>query len=369
MTRAIRLGPLTIGGGAPVIVQTMTSTDTRDVAATLSQIRSVCQRGAEAVRLAVPDSKAAGCLKEICAESPAPVIADIHFNYRLALAALSSGAAGLRLNPGNIKDKNGVRKVAELAGAKGAAIRVGVNAGSLDPKASGETLAEAMVSSALSQIETISETGFENIKVSLKSSSVKETIEAVRLFGKVSDWPQHLGVTESGDPKSGSIRSAVGLGILLSQGLGDTIRVSLTGPPEDEVDCAWEILRSLNLRRRGPDFISCPTCGRCRIDLPALLADVKKRLSDLKKPLTIAVMGCVVNGPGEASRADLGIAGGSGRGRLFAGGKSLGSYPYERLAQALEDKAREMEAGRPEDGDEGSGEEVGESRPKGRPGG
>lgn len=342
-TRAIRLGPLTIGGGAPVIVQTMTNTDTRDVEATLAQIRSVHERGAEVVRLAVPDRRAAECLAEICQGSPVPLVADIHFNHRLALMAIKAGVAGLRLNPGNIKDPDGVRKVAEAAGAAGAAIRVGVNAGSLDKGAAGPTIPEAMVASALSQIKVIHETGFSNIKVSLKSSSVIETVAAVKLFGEISDWPQHLGVTESGDIKSGTARSAAGLGIMLSQGLGDTIRVSLTGPPEDEVDCAWEILRSLEIRRRGPEFISCPTCGRCRIDLAALLADVKKRLWDLKGPITIAVMGCVVNGPGEAARADVGVAGGKGRGKLFVAGKPVGSYPYDALAQALEDRAREMD--------------------------
>jgi (E)-4-hydroxy-3-methylbut-2-enyl-diphosphate synthase len=344
-TRAIRLGPLTVGGGAPVVVQTMTNTDPRDVAATLAQIGRAAGRGAEVVRLAVPDRAAAERLGEICRQSPVPLVADIHFNHRLALAAIKAGVAGLRLNPGNIKDPRHVRLVAEAAGAAGAAIRVGVNSGSLDPAvlASSGSVPEAMVRSALAQVDLIARTGFESVKVSLKASSVPETVEAARLFARLSDRPQHLGVTESGDVASGSVRSAVGLGILLSESIGDTIRVSLTGPPEAEVDCAWEILRSLGLRRRGPEFISCPTCGRCRFDLAALLADVKGRLSDLGSPLVIAVMGCVVNGPGEAKRADLGVAGGVGRGRLFVGGRDEGLYPVENLAQALEDRARELD--------------------------
>jgi (E)-4-hydroxy-3-methylbut-2-enyl-diphosphate synthase len=344
-TRAIRLGPLTIGGGAPVLVQTMTNTDTRDVAATLAQIASVAERGAEAVRLAVPDRRAAERLPELVSASPVPLIADIHFNHRLALMAVKAGVAGLRLNPGNIGGPAGVLRVAEAAGAAGAAIRVGVNSGSLEAAAAAAaaSVPEAMAASALAQAALLAQTGFSNIKVSLKASSVGETVAAAKLFHERSDWPQHLGVTESGDERSGAVRSAVGLGILLSQSIGDTIRVSLTGAPEAEVDCAWEILRSLGLRRRGPEFISCPTCGRCRIDLPSLLADVKRRLGDLGSPLTIAVMGCVVNGPGEASRADLGIAGGRGRGQLFVAGQPAGSFEYGQLAQALEDKAREMD--------------------------
>ncbi|MDR2442156.1 MAG: flavodoxin-dependent (E)-4-hydroxy-3-methylbut-2-enyl-diphosphate synthase [Deltaproteobacteria bacterium] len=344
-TKAIKLGPLTIGGGAPVVVQTMTNTDTRDVKATLAQITRSFERGAEVVRLAVPDKKSAISFAEITKQSPVPLVADIHFNYRLALAALEGGAAGLRLNPGNIGDPKNIRRVAEAAGAKGAAIRVGVNLGSLEKnaKAKASSLPEAMVESALAQVKLIEETGFENIKVSLKASSVRETVEAVRLFAQRCDLPQHLGITESGDLKTGTVRSSVGLGILLSEGIGDTIRVSLTGPPEEEVDCAWEILSALGLRRRGPEFISCPTCGRCQIDLPSLLADVKSRLADLKSPLTIAVMGCVVNGPGEARSADVGIAGGRGTGRLFVKGFEVGSFKFDNLAKALEDKAREID--------------------------
>ncbi|MDR1546545.1 MAG: flavodoxin-dependent (E)-4-hydroxy-3-methylbut-2-enyl-diphosphate synthase [Deltaproteobacteria bacterium] len=343
--RTVKLGPLTIGGGAPVVVQTMLNADPRDPQAVLAQILSTARRGAEVVRLAVPDQRSAEVLREVVPRSPVPLVADIHFDHRLALAALKAGVAGLRLNPGNIGEPRKIRLVAEAAGRAGAAIRVGVNAGSLDKKmlALHGRGPEAMVASALAEAALIEETGFANLKVSLKASSVQETAAAVRLFARRSDLPQHLGVTEAGDRWSGAVKSAVGLGLLLAEGLGDTIRVSLTAPPEDEVDCAWEILKALGLRRRGPEFVSCPTCGRCEIDLPALLADVKRRLAFLKSPLTVAVMGCVVNGPGEASQADLGVAGGRGRGRLFVKGRSVGSFPYEKLAQALEDKARELE--------------------------
>jgi (E)-4-hydroxy-3-methylbut-2-enyl-diphosphate synthase len=324
----------------------MTNTDTRDPSSTLAQINSCASRGAEVVRISAPDMKAAMAISEIVPHSPIPVVADIHFDYRLALQAIAGGVAGLRLNPGNIGSSDKIRLVAEAAGKAGAAIRVGVNLGSLEAKmvalyGDGPL---AMVESALAQIAVLQETGFNDIKVSLKASSVMETVKAVRLFAERSDIAQHLGITESGDVTTGSIRSAVGLGILLSEGLGDTIRVSLTGPPEDEVDCAWEILKSLKLRARGPEFISCPTCGRCEIDLAALLKDVKQRLSFVKKPLTIAVMGCVVNGPGEAKRADVGIAGGRGSGRLFFKGLPCGTYPFEQLASVLEDKVRELES-------------------------
>lgn len=325
-------------------VQTMTNTPTSDIEKTLGQIRLAVGRGAEVVRLAVPDREAAQALREIVPQSPAPLVADIHFDYRLALLSIEAGVAGLRLNPGNIGDPKKIRLVAEAAGKSGMAIRVGVNAGSLD-KAMVDKYGhgpEAMVESALKEIALIEETGFSNLKVSLKASDVAQTVAAVRLFSRVSDIPQHLGITEAGDTKTGAVRSAVGLGILLFEGLGDTIRVSLTGPPEEEVDCAWEILRALGLRQKGPRFVSCPTCGRCQIDLPALLADVKARLGHLKTPLTVAVMGCAVNGPGEAKRADLGVAGGKGQGRLFVKGRPVGSYPFAELSRRLADLATEM---------------------------
>ncbi|MDR1051125.1 MAG: flavodoxin-dependent (E)-4-hydroxy-3-methylbut-2-enyl-diphosphate synthase [Deltaproteobacteria bacterium] len=369
------VGPVAVGGGAPVVVQTMTNPDTRDVAATLAQIEAVRLRGAELVRVAVPDARAARALFDIAPRSGLPVIADIHFDHRLALLAVEAGAAGLRLNPGNIGDPVKIRKVALAAAKAGAAVRVGVNSGSLDPAmlAKYGRGPEAMVASALREAALIEETGYANLKVSLKASDVGLTAAAARLWSQYSDIPQHLGITESGDSRSGSVRSAVGLGILLNEGLGDTVRVSLTGPPEDEVDCAWEILRSLELRSRGPNFISCPTCGRCEIDLPSLLADVKSRLADLAVPLTVAVMGCVVNGPGEAGAADLGVAGGRGGGRLFVRGSRPRALPYGELAAALESAARKMAgereaAGAAAKGREGRGRPEGAARLKTPPG-
>jgi (E)-4-hydroxy-3-methylbut-2-enyl-diphosphate synthase len=363
-TRAIRLGPMSLGGGAPVLVQTMASTPTGDAAATLAQIGRAFSRGAEAVRVAVPDKGAAGALARIAAESPVPIVADIHFDHRLALLALKAGVAGLRINPGNIGGADKIRAVAEAAGKAGAAIRVGVNSGSLDKEMLSRYGhgAEAMVMSALKEAALVESTGFRDIKVSLKASSVLLTVEAARLFSRRSDLPQHLGVTEAGDLLSGAIKSSVGLGLLLAGGIGDTVRVSLTAPPEDEVDCAYQILRALGLRKRGPEFISCPTCGRCRIDLPSLLSQVKAKLSSLTAPLTIAVMGCSVNGPGEARAADAGVAGGAspGRGRLFAKGEKPLDLPIENLAQALADKAWALSAGL-----EGEREKSGEDLPEG----
>jgi (E)-4-hydroxy-3-methylbut-2-enyl-diphosphate synthase len=322
----------------------MTNTKTHETEKTLAQIRLAAGRGAELVRLAVPDRAAALALREIVPRAGVPLVADIHFDHRLALLSIEAGVAGLRLNPGNIGDPKKILAVAEAAGKAGIAIRVGVNAGSLPRDMAGKYGhgPEAMVESALREIALIEETGFTNVKVSLKASDVAQTVAAVRLFSAVSDVPQHLGVTEAGDVKSGTVRSAVGLGILLHEGLGDTIRVSLTGPPEEEVDCAWEILRSLGLRQKGPRFVSCPTCGRCQIDLPALLAEVKALLGGLKTPLTVAVMGCAVNGPGEAKRADLGVAGGKTQGRLFVRGEAVGSYPASELARRLADLAMGM---------------------------
>ncbi|MDR1395959.1 MAG: flavodoxin-dependent (E)-4-hydroxy-3-methylbut-2-enyl-diphosphate synthase [Deltaproteobacteria bacterium] len=343
-TRPAQAGSLIIGGGAPVSVQTMTNTETADIPATSAQIARAAARGAELVRLAVPDEKAARALPELVSLSPVPLSADIHFDWRLALTAIQSGIAGLRLNPGNIREPKKILRVAEAAGKAGTAIRVGVNAGSLDPAMAAKYghSAEALVRSALAELKLIESTGFANLLVSVKASSVSQTVAAVRLLARECGYPQHLGITEAGDLESGSVKSSVGLGILLHEGLGDTIRVSLTGPPEAEVDCAWEILRSLDLRRRGPEFISCPTCGRCAIDLPALLKEVKDRLRSLKTPLKIAVMGCTVNGPGEAKMADAGIAGGRGSGALFVKGRLAGRYPYDQLAGILEKTVREL---------------------------
>jgi (E)-4-hydroxy-3-methylbut-2-enyl-diphosphate synthase len=341
-TRVIRLGGLALGGGNPVLVQTMTNTDTRDVQATLSQVRSVAALGAEIVRVAVPDEAAAEAIRGIAGGSPVPIVADVHFDAGLAVQALRNGAAGVRVNPGNIGGPAKARMVAEEAGRRGAALRVGVNLGSLDKGMEGRfgRGPRAMVESALRDTAAILETGFADLKVSLKASSVLGTLEAARLFHQMSDLPQHLGVTEAGDLLPGAVKSAVAMGILLSEGIGDTIRVSLTGLPEDEVLAAWEILRALGLRERGVGYVSCPTCGRCQIDLPALLRDVKGRLRDLTAPITVAVMGCVVNGPGEAREADVGVAGGKDKGSLFVKGKLVKSLPFESLAAELETWAR-----------------------------
>ncbi len=340
------MAQLTIGGGAPVIVQTMTDTDTRQVENTVRQIQSLASAGAELIRLAVLDQAAAEALTEIVPQSPVPLVADIHFDHRLALAALKAKVAGLRLNPGNIGGPDKVRRVAEAAGAAGAAIRVGVNSGSLEKsilaRTGGRPTAEAMVESALGQVRLLEETGFKNLKVSLKGSDVRQTIEAVRLWAQRSDIPQHLGITEAGDAFSGAIKSAVGLGLLLSEGLGDTIRVSLTADPIEEVRAAWEILRAVGLRRRGVEIISCPTCGRCQGPLKEIAAELKARLSDISTPLKVAVMGCVVNGPGEAREADAGLALGQGDGLVFVGGQSLGRAPNERLVDWLETEVRRL---------------------------
>lgn len=340
------MAQLTIGGGAPVIVQTMTDTDTRQVEATVHQIQTLASAGAELIRLAVLDQAAAEALTEIVPQSPVPLVADIHFDHRLALAALKAQVAGLRLNPGNIGGPAKVRRVAEAAGAAGAAIRVGVNSGSLEKsilaRTGGRPTAEGMVESALDQVQLLEETGFKNLKVSLKGSDVRQTIEAVRLWAQRSDIPQHLGITEAGDAFSGAIKSAVGLGILLSEGLGDTIRVSLTADPIEEVRAAWEILRAVGLRRRGVEIISCPTCGRCQGPLKEIAAELKARLSNISAPLKVAVMGCVVNGPGEAREADAGLALGRGDGLVFVGGQPLGRAPNERLADWLETEVRRL---------------------------
>lgn len=345
-TRALKLGGVAIGGGAPVSVQTMTVTNTRDVAATVAQIKSVAGCGAEIVRLAVPDERAADCLGEIVPESPVPLVADIHFDWRLAVRALDSGISGLRINPGNIGGPDKVRRVAEAAGRRGAVIRVGVNAGSLEKEImarhGGHPSAEAMVESALDKVRLLEETGFRDIKVSLKASGVMATVAAVRRWAEVSDLPQHLGITEAGDVFGGAVKSAVGLGLMLAEGLGDTIRVSLTAPPEKEVEAAWEILRAVGLRARGVEIISCPTCGRTEGPLMEMAAEIKKRLAGVSRPLTVAVMGCVVNGPGEAREADAGVALGRENGLVFVRGRPLAKAPHQRLVDLLETEIRRI---------------------------
>ncbi|MEW5733940.1 MAG: flavodoxin-dependent (E)-4-hydroxy-3-methylbut-2-enyl-diphosphate synthase [Thermodesulfobacteriota bacterium] len=337
-TRQIRVGSVLVGGGAPVSVQSMTNTDTRDTEATLDQIRRLCAAGCEIVRVAVPDEDAVQSFARIKAESPLPLIADIHFDWRLAVAAAKNGADCLRINPGNIGGEKKVAEVVKAAADAGISLRVGVNAGSLEKgllKTYGGPTAEAMVTSALSHLEFIRSLGFSDVKVSLKASDVLRTIEAYRLFSEKSDTPLHVGITEAGGGLSGAAKSAVGIGVLLFSGIGDTIRVSLTGDPVNELRVAWQILRSLRLRQRGVEVISCPTCGRTEIGVEKLAESVEQALSHVVEPLTVAVMGCVVNGPGEAREADFGIAGGRGQGIVFARGKVMEKVPEDQLLDAL----------------------------------
>jgi (E)-4-hydroxy-3-methylbut-2-enyl-diphosphate synthase len=324
-TRAVQVGDVQVGGGAPVVVQSMTSTDTRDVAATSDQIVRLAAAGCEIARVAVPDREAARILSEICRRSPLPVIADIHFDDRLALEAINQGVNGIRINPGNIpKDK--FKGIVLAARDRDVCIRLGINGGSLEKDLLlqyGGPTASALAESALRSVDYLEDLGFSSIKVSLKSSDVPTMIDAYREFSAKSDYPLHLGVTEAGTLVQSAIKSSLGIGILLSEGIGDTIRVSVTGDPVQEMTVAWGILRALKLRERGPEIISCPTCGRCEIDLITLVEDVERRLAPLKSRLKVALMGCVVNGPGEAAEADIGIAGGKGTGMLFKKGQMV----------------------------------------------
>ncbi|MBO6002187.1 MAG: flavodoxin-dependent (E)-4-hydroxy-3-methylbut-2-enyl-diphosphate synthase [Mailhella sp.] len=331
-TRPLNIGPVAIGGGAPVVVQSMTNTDTRDAGATLEQIRRLHAAGCELVRLAVPDAQAAAALKTIASHSPVPLVADVHFDYRLALAALDAGLRGLRINPGNIGSQDKVRCVAAAAKDHGAAIRVGVNSGSVEKemlRKYGGPTPEALVESALAHVRMLEQCGFFDTVISLKSSSVTGTIASYRLMAERTSYPLHLGVTEAGTPMRGTVKSSVGMGILLAEGIGDTIRVSLTADPEQEVAVAWEILRALGLRSRGPEIISCPTCGRTEIDLIRLAEEVERFVRShplaADRPVKIAVMGCVVNGPGEAREADIGLAGGRSKGVIFKKGRIMRS--------------------------------------------
>ncbi|MDR3587558.1 MAG: flavodoxin-dependent (E)-4-hydroxy-3-methylbut-2-enyl-diphosphate synthase [Desulfosporosinus sp.] len=341
MTKPVSVGSVRIGGGAPIVVQSMTNTDTRDVGETLAQIHALAEAGCEIVRLAVLDDEAAAALKEIAAKSPLPVIADIHFDYRLAIRAVEQGIHGLRLNPGNIGARWKVQEVVRAVKEQQIPIRIGVNAGSLEKelleKYGGPT-ATGMVESALRHIRLLEDEGYDKIKVSLKASSVPLMLEAYRKMSEVVDYPLHLGVTEAGTVRSGVVKSAIGIGALLSEGIGDTIRVSLTGDPVREIPVALEILRVLGLRQLDVDLISCPTCGRTQVDLAMLAEKVDERLLQLPpldKPLKVAVMGCAVNGPGEAREADFGIAGGKGMGILFRKGEVVATLPEDELLPAL----------------------------------
>lgn len=328
LTRAVMLGRLPVGGGAPVVVQSMTNTDTRDVDATVAQIENLAAAGCEAVRVAVPDEEAARAVWAIRRQISLPLIADIHFDHTLALAALEGGVQGLRINPGNIGPRAHVDAVVDAAKAVHAAIRIGVNSGSLEKKLLkkyGGPTPEAMVESALGHVRLLEKRNFHDIKISIKSSSVLRSIAAYRLMAEKCDYPLHIGVTEAGGLLRGSVKSAVGLGILLWEGIGDTLRVSLTADPVEEVRVAWDILRALGLRRRGPEIISCPTCGRTEIDLMSLAGEVERRLASETADVKVAVMGCVVNGPGEAREADIGLAGGRDKGIIFRKGRVIRS--------------------------------------------
>ncbi|HCJ78950.1 MAG TPA: 4-hydroxy-3-methylbut-2-en-1-yl diphosphate synthase [Desulfotomaculum sp.] len=327
-----------VGGNAPVIVQSMTNTDTCDVAATVAQVKILTAAGCEIVRVAVPDARAVEALAEIKKQISIPLVADIHFDYRLALAALRVGVDGLRLNPGNINDIEKIGLIAREAKAKKVPIRVGVNAGSLEKgllPPSGVPTAEVLVKSALHQIKLLEDNGFQEIKVSLKASDVPLILKAYQLLAKEVDYPFHVGVTATGPGRAGIVKSAVGIGTLLAQGIGDTVRVSLTADPVEEVKVAYEILKALGLRSRGIELISCPTCGRTQVNLIQMAEEVEKRLAGIDIPLKVAVMGCVVNGPGEASYADLGIAAGRGGGLLFRQGKVIRRVPENDLVEEL----------------------------------
>ena len=335
-SKPLRIGKVTVGGDAPIVVQSMTKTDTRDIPATINQIKELEDCGCEIVRVAVPDKEAAESLATIKKGVSLPIIADIHFDYRLALAALQSGVDGLRLNPGNIGDKEKIARVVAAAKDREEPIRIGVNAGSLpanfQPKV---PMAKRMVNMALEQIGLMESLDFDLIKVSLKAFDVPTTIQAYQMIADKMPYPLHLGVTEAGLPRTGAVRSAIGIGILLYQGIGDTIRVSLSAHPCEEVFVAYEILKSLGLRQRGPTLVSCPSCGRAEVDIIALAEAVSKRLEKISKPIKVAVMGCVVNGPGEAKDADVGIACGKGKGAIFKKGEVVGTAEEKDFLEAL----------------------------------
>lgn len=340
ISKQISIGDVKIGGGAPISVQTMCNTDTRDVKATLNQIREFEQAGCDIVRLAVLNKEAAESIKEIVKKSNLPLVADIHFDYRLAMRCIENGIHALRINPGNIGKREHTEKVVNLAKANNIPIRIGINAGSLEKELKARTdltLAEKMVESAFGHIRILEDMNYDNIKISLKSSDVQTTLEAYRLIAQKVDYPLHVGVTEAGTLKRGLIKSSVGIGTLLAEGIGDTIRVSLTENPVEEVYAGWEILKSLDLRSRGVNFISCPTCGRTQIDLISLAKQVEEKFANLDMPITIATMGCPVNGPGEASSADYGIAGAIGEGYIFKKGEIIRSrIPEKDLLNELE---------------------------------
>lgn len=354
-TRAIHVGDVQIGGGAPVVVQSMATADTRDPQATLRQIHELADAGCEIVRVAVPDRVAAAALPEIVPYAPVPLIADIHFEHTLALKALEAGIHGLRLNPGNIRKPEDVREVVAKAKERGVPIRIGVNFGSVPPMSAAfvdemaqqqatqiDLIAEHMVRTALGHIKILEDLDFGDIKISLKAFEVPIMIEAYRRMAKLNDYPLHLGVTEAGTPRAGSVRSAVGLGTLLAEGIGDTIRVSLTTDPVEEVFVGYEILKSLGLRQHGATLVACPTCGRVEVDLFKLANEVDDYLKTIKAPIKVAVMGCVVNGPGEARDSDVGVAAGRGKGVIFRKGQIVRKVEEADIVEALKEEIHQI---------------------------
>ena len=355
ISKPVFVGDVQVGGGAPIAVQSMCSTVTENIDATIAQLDQLKEAGCDIVRIAVPDRAAADACPEIVRRAPLPIIADIHFDYRWALAAIDAGWDGLRLNPGNIRDADKVKTVAKKAKERGMPIRIGVNAGSLPPiraLADGElppSLPDRMVEAALWEIKVLNDADFDDIKISMKAFDVPTMVEAYRRLAPLVPYPLHLGVTEAGTPRAGSVRSAIGIGILLSEGIGDTIRVSLAADPVEEVPVCWDILNSLNLRKRGATLVACPTCGRIEIELIPLANAVEEHFTKRGKVLTVAVMGCVVNGPGEAKMADLGIAGGKGRGVIFRKGEIVKTVDEPEFMSALIEEGEkiiaEIEAG------------------------
>ena len=338
MTRQILVGGVPIGGGAPVVIQSMLNTKTTDVEGSLGQIRALKTAGCQIARLAVPSKEAAATFADICAESPLPLVADIHFDYKLAIAAAEGGASKIRINPGNIGGEDRVQAVVDVCKDRHIPIRIGVNGGSLDKRLLekyGHPTAEALVESAFQHLELLEKYGFYDTCVSMKSSTVPNMVEAARLFRSQCDYPIHIGVTETGPVRMGLMKSAMGIGALLLDGIGDTIRVSLTDDPVEEIYAAKDILKAAGLRKEGVNIISCPTCGRTQIDLIGLVNKVDEALKNCEKPITVAVMGCIVNGPGEAREADIGIAGGDGCGMLFEKGQQVEKLPYDELLPAL----------------------------------
>lgn len=345
MTRQIMVGNVPIGGGAPVAIQSMLNTKTTDVEGSLRQIKQLASAGCQIARLAVPNREAARGFAEICKESPLPLVADIHFDYQLAIAAAEGGASKIRINPGNIGGEDRVKAVVDVCKEKHIPIRIGVNGGSLDKtllEKYGHPTPEALVESAFQHLELLEKQGFYDTCVSMKSSHVPNMVAAARLFRSKCDYPLHIGVTETGPVRQGLIKSAMGIGALLLDGIGDTLRVSLTDDPVEEVYAAKDILKAAGLRKEGVDIISCPTCGRTRIDLIGLVNQVDAALKDCKKPITVAVMGCIVNGPGEAREADIGIAGGDGWGMIFEKGVQVDRLPYDQLLPALLERIEKM---------------------------